>query len=475
MTNQRSLLNRSLHRLRRAWSELNTSLRGESAWNLSPELPESDLAFLRARVQACLAMTGADYARRAEATRIGHAYAALGAEGRRRFLMLLATEFGTDDGAIDSAIDAWRASRSPRARESLRESLASPRVRLLTLLNSLPEGIKFLVDMRGELLDAAGGDEALGEVERDLKHLLHAWFDVGFLQLRRIDWNTPAAFLEKLIEYEAVHEITSWQDLKHRLASDRRLYAFVHPNMPDEPLIFVQVALCRDLAANVQTLLDTDASPIPAEDADTAIFYSISNAQRGLAGISFGNHLIRRVVNDLRQELPGLRQFATLSPIPGFAHWLGKLLAAGTGGPVDAGAEALRDKEALLLQGTAHPDWHRDAALAAALEPLLLRLCARYLNEYDAGKRRARDPVAHFHLGNGAIVARLNWMADTSPRGLSQSFGMMVNYLYDPREIDANSENYSRSAQIACAPALRDNPGRRRWPWQARPDDATAP
>ena len=472
MTIQRSLLNRSLEGLRRAWAELNTSLRGAAAWSLAPDLPDADLAFLRDRVRACLAMSGAEYARRAEATRIGHAYAALSATGRTRFLRLLGTEFGTDESAIDTAIEAWRTSRSPAARAALRESLSSPRVRLLTLLNSLPEGIKFLVDMRGELLDAAGEDEALGEVERDLKLLLHGWFDVGFLQLRRIDWHTPAAFLEKLIEYEAVHEITSWQDLKHRLASDRRLYAFVHPNMPDEPLIFVQVALCRDLAGNVQALLDTGAQAVPPEDADTAIFYSISNAQRGLAGISFGNHLIRRVVNDLKQELPGLRQFATLSPIPGFTHWLRTLLADR---PDPGGEAGLHEAERQLLQGTAHADWHRDAPLAAALQPLLLRLCARYLNEVDPRKRRARDPVAHFHLGNGASIARLNWMADISAKGLSQSFGMMVNYLYDPREIDANSENYSRSAQIACAPALRDNPGRRRWPWQARQDDATAP
>jgi malonyl-CoA decarboxylase len=176
------------------------------------------------------------------------------------------------------------------------------------------------------------------------------------------------------------------------------------------------------------------------------------------------------VVNDLKQELPGLRQFATLSPIPGFAHWLGMLLAER---PDPGGEAGLHEAERQLLQGTAHPDWHRDPPLAAALQPLLSRLCARYLNEVDQRKRRARDPVAHFHLGNGASIARLNWMADVSAKGLSQSFGMMVNYLYDPREIDANSENYSRSLQIACAPALRDNPGRRRWPWQPRPDDAT--
>ena len=181
MTIQRSLLNRSLEGLRRAWAELNTSLRGETAWSLASDLPDADLAFLRDRVRACLAMSGAEYARRAEATRIGHAYAALSATGRTRFLRLLGTEFGTDESAIDTAIEAWRASRSPAARAALRESLSSPRVRLLTLLNSLPEGIKFLVDMRGELLDVAGQDEALGEVERDLKLLLHGWFDVGFL------------------------------------------------------------------------------------------------------------------------------------------------------------------------------------------------------------------------------------------------------------------------------------------------------
>ena len=475
MTTNLSMLNRSLRRLRRAWSELNTTLRGAGRWELDPALPERDVDFLRERIHNCLSMAGGEYARRAEAARIGHAYAALNAEGRLRLLRLLGSDFDTPDAAIDQAIADWQASRSPARRAALRETLASPRVRLLTLLNSLPEGIKFLVDMRGELLDAMGADPVLREVERDLKHLLRSWFDVGFLQLRRLDWNTPAAFLEKLIEYEAVHEITSWQDLKHRLAADRRLYAFVHPNMPEEPLIFVQVALCRDLATSVQALLDTTAQPIEPEDADTAIFYSISNAQRGLAGISFGNHLIRRVVQDLKRALPRLQQFATLSPIPGFATWLQGVPAVET----DATLEPAEREALALAVGTsaaavslpellARPLWHLDEPLTQALRPALLRLCARFLVTLDPGGTRARDAVAHFHLGNGAVVAQLNWLADTSAKGMAQSFGIMVNYLYDPQQIDENSENYSRSGQIASTPALRDNPARRRWPWQAR-------
>jgi malonyl-CoA decarboxylase len=328
----------------------------------------------------------------------------------------------------------------------------------------LPEGIKFLVDMRGELLDmGAQKDAELGEVERDLKHLLASWFDIGFLQLQQLTWNSRAALLEKLIEYEAVHEIASWVDLKNRLAPDRRLFTFLHPNMPDEPLIFVQVALCDGLASNVQTLLDTHARIFDVEHANTAIFYSISNAQRGLSGISFGNFLIKRVVANLKRELPQIDQFATLSPVPGFMAWLSSQMQDGDTLLLNAAerqaiaivaAELSVEKNLGGLLGFSA--WHQNAQIAQVLQPILLRLCAEYLCGLQAGKMRARDGVAHFHLSNGATLQQMNWMADISPKGIRQSCGMMVNYLYDPSTIDANSENYVQTGSIATSSVIRE-------------------
>jgi malonyl-CoA decarboxylase len=309
----------------------------------------------------------------------------------------------------------------------------------------------------------ADKDAELGEVERDLKHLLSSWFDIGFLQLEQITWSSPASLLEKLIEYEAVHEITSWVDLKNRLAPDRRLFAFLHPNMAGEPLIFVQVALCDGLAANVQALLDTNAPTFDAHEANTAIFYSISNAQRGLSGISFGNYLIKRVVANLKRELPNLDQFATLSPVPGFMGWLNSemrhgdtpLLLPFERAAIEQLAEEIGiEKNIGGLLGLS--TWHQNHAVTQVLQPVLLRLCAEYLSGLQVGKLRARDGVAHFHLSNGAILQQLNWMADVSPKGIRQSCGMMVNYLYDLQTIDSNSESYVQTGVIAMSSDIRE-------------------
>jgi malonyl-CoA decarboxylase len=269
--------------------------------------------------------------------------------------------------------------------------------------------------------------------------------------------------LEKLIEYEAVHEITSWVDLKNRLAQDRRLFAFLHPNMADEPLIFVQVALCDGLATNVQALLDTHVRTFDPQKANTAIFYSISNAQRGLSGISFGNYLIKRVVTNLKRELPQLDQFATLSPVPGFMSWV-------TGQMQDGDLPLLSKVERQAIAALAVElgvdkslggllglsAWHQNAQVTAVLQPALMRLCAEYLVTLQASKLRAQDPVAHFHLSNGATLEQLNWMADVSPKGIRQSCGMMVNYLYDTLTIDTNSEDYVQTGSIATSSSIRD-------------------
>lgn len=468
MVTHRSLLNRTLRRLRQAWSDLNTTLRGDDRCCFDPELTEQDIEQLRQLIRNCLNAPGGDFAARAQAAHIGHAYMTLNQQGRMRFLRLLATEFDADSKAIEQAIQAYnRAGTSdnlPKLRHKLRKALVAPRVQLLTLFNALPEGIKFLVDMRGELLEMGTDKDAeLGEVERDLKHLLASWFDIGFLQLRQLTWNSPASLLEKLIEYEAVHEITSWADLKNRLAPDRRLFAFIHPNMADEPLIFVQVALCDGLADNVQTLLDTHARVFDSASANTAIFYSISNAQRGLSGISFGNYLIKRVVANLKHELPQLEQFATLSPVPGFMSWLNSHMKEGDTTLLHVGERQLIASigaelgvEKNLGGLLALSAWHQNEKVTQVIQPVLLRLCAEYLGGLQAGKLRARDPVAHFHLSNGATLQQLNWMADISPKGIRQSCGMMVNYLYDPLTIDTNSESYVQTGSIAVSSAIRD-------------------
>ncbi|MEZ5435205.1 MAG: malonyl-CoA decarboxylase [Pseudomonadales bacterium] len=460
---QNSLLNRTLRQVRRVWSDLNTTLRGEDQYRVDPALSDRDVDYFRQQIKNCLAAPGGEWAKRAQAAYIGHAYMALNKQGRMRFLRLLAGDFDVDESGVQQAIDAYvqamHADEKPKLRHKLSKALVAPRVQLLTLFNAMPSGIKFLVDMRSELLEMeASKDAELREVEKDLKHLLTTWFDIGFLQLQQLTWDSPAALLEKLIEYEAVHEITSWVDLKNRMAADRRLFAFIHPNMEDEPLIFVQVALCNGLAANVQTLLDTHTRTYDIEGANTAIFYSISNAQKGLSGISFGNFLIKRVVTNLKKEFPQLKRFATLSPVPGFMRWLSEQMEQ-TGSAALSSQEktALKNLAAQLGLGAELKDilavlaWHQNQMICAVLKPMLLRLCAEYLTGLQEGKQRARDGVAHFHLGNGATLQQVNWMADVSPKGIRQSGGMMVNYLYDPDAIDRNSENYMQSGVIAAS------------------------
>ena len=263
----------------------------------------------------------------------------------------------------------------------------------------------------------------LRPVERDLTHILTSWFNRGFLELRQLDWTTPAHILEKLIEYEAVHEIQGWSDLQRRLAPDRRAFGFFHPALPDEPIIFVQVALTRGMASSIQRLLSSEPAPLD-EDTDSAIFYSITNCQRGLAGISFGNFLIKRVTATLRAELPDLVTFATLSPIPGFAKWLADAQANGSLAAIDP-----VDQNAM------------EAA------------CAQYL----VGARRGTlplDPVARFHLRNGARVERLNWQGDTSDKGTRESHTLLVNYLYSGQDLEANHDALVLDGVVIASPTV---------------------
>jgi malonyl-CoA decarboxylase len=321
----------------------------------------------------------------------------------------------------------------------LRRATVSPRRRLLQRFSVFPNGIRFLVDMRAELLVLAKSDQRLQALDVEMEYMFSTWFDVGFLDLRRISWDSPASLLEKLIKYEAVHDIQSWADLKNRLDSDRRCYGFFHPRLPDEPLIFVEVALMDEMASAITPLLDEAAAPADLNKATSAIFYSISNTQPGLRGVSFGDSLIKRVVDTLKEEFPKLRYFATLSPIPGFRAWLGKQMPQLLKDLDNKQREALR-----RIAGTAEVE--PAAVLKLAEDPstlgekspvrqLLLQWSAQYLVR-GLVQGKPIDPVARFHLGNGARVERLNWAADLSGKGLKQAYGLMVNYLYDLKRLD---------------------------------------
>jgi len=460
-------LDRTLRNLKTAWRDISETAMGAiGGAAVAPALPASDLDKVRARMRECLEGKGGEVSTRARAAELGRLYLGLDGEGRKRFLKLLAEEFDVDQGAAAAAASALIQAKDDRARakaqRELRSALTAPRLKLLTQFNALPEGVKFLVDLRAELLRFGREDRSLAGLEADLKGLLAAWFDIGFLELRRITWESPAALLEKLSVYEAVHQVRSWTDLKNRLDSDRRCFAFFHPRMPSEPLIFVEVAMVTGMAADVQALLDVKAPVIDPRTADTAIFYSISNAQRGLAGISFGGFLIKRVVDQLSAEFPTLKTFATLSPIPGFCQWLDQEFAAGLPGVL--GKHERKSLAAALGQGNASKGdlkqilgdagWSKKPEVAAALEGPLKRLCARYLVEAKREDGKAVDPVANFHLGNGARVERLNWLGDTSKKGLKQSAGLMVNYQYRLDDIEENHEAYEGEGKVATSSAV---------------------
>lgn len=379
--------------------------------------------------------------RRAQAVAAWYATAEL--EERRDMWLLLCEQFAPDATRFKSARQRYEAAagtaEEPQAEIHLRRALVSPRSRLLQRFAVFPQGMRFLLDLRAELLPLLKSDKRLLALDSELEQLFSTWFDVAFLELKRLSWDSPASLIEKLIKYEAVHDIRSWADLKNRLDSDRRCYGFFHPRLPNEPLIFVEVALVTDISSSITPLLDESAAPADLLKATTAIFYSISNTQTGLRGVSFGDSLIKHVVETLTSEFPRLRTFATLSPIPGFRSWLVKHCA----GALDA-MDDKRKAELGRAVGFEPPQAaHVLAAAEKALElpakspvrQLLLQCAAQYLGrELTDGK--PVDPVARFHLGNGARVERLNWAGDPSAKGLKQSFGLMVNYLYDLKRID---------------------------------------
>lgn len=390
---------------------------------------------------ALLSVSG-EYASMTLAREALESYNALGEPNRSQFFELLARDYSPAPEAVTQSALAYQADPSPHNLARLQQSVEPLRRELFRRLNMAPGGTATLVEMRKQLLKGLRTNPQWQVIDSDLLHLLGEWFNRGFLRLERIDWRTPAIVLEKLSEYEAVHAIQGWRDLRRRLEADRRCFGFFHPQLPDEPIIFIEVALTRSMSAHIQPLLDI-GSPVTPANCDCAMFYSITNCQEGLRGISFGNLLIKQVAEELQREFPHLRRFATLSPIPGFRRWLDQ-------------KRDERPKELAPLAKLAQPDWHV-GEVTEALQRMLLRLCAYYLvqaKQSAGANAEPLDPVARFHLGNGAALERLNWMGDVSETGMARSAGLMVNYVYWLNEVERNHERYFREHVIAASPAV---------------------
>ncbi|MGQ3357173.1 MAG: malonyl-CoA decarboxylase [Phreatobacter sp.] len=375
-------------------------------------------------------------------------YAKLDADQRVAVLKDFAEGFGADRTKLEAAIAAYQSEPTAAAAASLHAAAEPRRQELIRRLNLAPGGTAALVRLRDDLLAALPGQADLKVLDDDLVHLFSSWFNRGFLVVRRIDWSTPANILEKIIRYEAVHEIRDWDDLRRRLEpEDRRCYAFFHPRLDDEPLIFVEVALTAEIPAAIGPLIAEGGTALAADEARVAVFYSISNCQTGLAGISFGSLLIKQVVEELKRELPKLTTFVTLSPVPGFARWLAKERKTETG--------FLLEEERGLLTALDETDWRADRTRVVKVDRLLARCAARYFLTAKTTGNRPLDPVARFHLGNGARLERINAGADLSDTGLAQSHGVMVNYLYDLGRIEENHEAYAERREIVASPSVR--------------------
>ena len=374
-------------------------------------------------------------------------YQALPPDERLAFFGLLSEQFEPDRQAIVDAAEAYRSNPEFDTRSVLAKAVEAPRLRLFRRLNMVPNGTSRLVAMRGHLLDVIQERPELRALESDLRHLLIAWFNRGFLVMEQIDWTGSANVLERIIAHEAVHEINGWDDLRARLAADRRCFALFHPAMPDDPLIFVEVALTDSVADAIAPLIAKEREIANVRETDTAIFYSISNCHDGLRGISFGHFLIKQVLEELRRDLDHIKQFATLSPVPGFCQWVTDTSPEVLAVDLQDGVAAARD----ILNGTEPLD---PAELSDDSRALLMRLCAHYLlNETHKGE--PMDAVARFHLGNGAALEQINWAADFSLAGIERSAGIMVNYVYRLEDIEKNHERYFAEGEVVASAAVR--------------------
>jgi malonyl-CoA decarboxylase len=376
-------------------------------------------------------------------------YGGLTTGPRIAFFEALRERFGPDPARMEGAIAAWRAKPGDETAAEVHAASEPRRQELFRRLNLAPGGTVALVHMREQLMDALGHRDDLAAVDEDFVHLFSSWFNRGFLVLRHIDWSTPAIVLEKIIRYEAVHEISDWQDLRRRIdPPDRRCYAFFHPALVDDPLIFVEVALTRDIPDAIMPILSPGREVMEADKMRTAVFYSISNCQRGLSGVSFGNFLIKQVVEEISRELPKLATFVTLSPATNFAAWLAQERG-------QANSAALSETDKALFAALENPNWWRDAESAERLQDPLMRAAAWYFLRARTPRGLPVDAVARFHLGNGARLERINWLADTSDKAIAQAHGLMVNYQYDLDDIETNHEVYAESRNVVASSAVQ--------------------
>ena len=371
------------------------------------------------------------------ASEVATGYQKLPAAQRADFFTGLATEFDVDSAAVLEAVEKYRADSCIENLWAINRAVEAPRQKLFRRINMAPEGTRTLVAMRGHLLEMMKSNAALRGVDSDLKHLFISWFNKGFLELRRIDWSSPAIVLEKIINYEAVHEINGWDDLRSRLREDRRCFAFFHPALENDPLVFVEIALTDRIPNALAPLLLQEREKPAVGRENTVVFYSISNCHPGLAGITFGNFLIKNVVEELKKEIPALKHFVTLSPVPGFRAWLSSADLAGL----------VPEK---LVDRVREPV---GAVVDTQVYDALLKLCAHYLLRVKSGNL-PRDPVARFHLGNGAQLHGIHGGADLSPKGREQSAGIMVNYLYDLPKIEEYHEAYFDQGKIAVSKSV---------------------
>ena len=376
-------------------------------------------------------------------------YADLTIGPRIAFFEALAQRFSTDAAHMEKAIAAWRAAPSDATAAEVHSASEPRRQELFRRLNLAPGGTAALVRMREQLVDSLDHRDDLRAVDDDFIHLFSSWFNRGFLVLQRIDWSSPAIVLEKIIRYEAVHEIRDWEDLRRRIdPPDRRCYAFFHPALVDEPLIFVEMALTRDIPSAIAPILGKEREIVETDKARTATFYSISNCQRGLAGVSFGNFLIKQVVEEVSREMPKLSTFVTLSPVTNFASWLKRERA-------EENSAALTEADKAALAVLDQPGWWRDEDTAAEVQDSVMRAAAWYFLRARNQRGTPIDAVARFHLGNGARLERINWLADTSERAMAQAHGLMVNYLYDLDEIEKNHEAYAEGPTVVASGAVQ--------------------
>jgi malonyl-CoA decarboxylase len=376
-------------------------------------------------------------------------YAELTTGPRIAFFEALAQRFGTDPARLEQAIAAWKAKPSDATAADVHSASEPRRQELFRRLNLAPGGTAALVRMREQLMDVLAHRDDLTAVDEDFVHLFSSWFNRGFLVLRHIDWSTPAIVLEKIIRYEAVHAIRGWEDLRRRIdPQDRRCYAFFHPALVDEPLIFVEVALTREIPGAIAPILATEREMVEPDKMRTAVFYSISNCQRGLAGVSFGNFLIKQVVEDINREMPKLSTFVTLSPVVNFASWLKRERAAET-------SSALSEADKTALAAIDNPTWWQNAATADQVKDTLMRAAAWYYLRGRNPRGLPVDAVARFHLGNGARLERIDWLGDTSDKAMAQGHGFMVNYLYDLDDIEKNHEAFAEGRTVVAASGVQ--------------------